>query len=126
MREQATINKGHILHEISVLTSILEIVNETARKAGAERVKTVYLIIGERANIIDDSLLFAFGVLSPGTLCEGAELKVTRTGMTFHCPTCEQTYTPNFGHFRCPVCDTPGQVTNDGRELLIESIEVEP
>jgi hydrogenase nickel incorporation protein HypA/HybF len=114
------------MHELSVLASVLETVNETARQAQAERVTTIHLVIGERANIIDDSLLFAFSLLSPGTLSEGAELKVRRTPMSFYCDVCNHTYNPTGGHFRCPECNTAGMITDEGRELLIESIEVEP
>jgi hydrogenase nickel incorporation protein HypA/HybF len=113
------------MHEMSVLSSILDIVNQTAREAGAKQVKQINLVIGERANIVDDSLLFAFSLLSSNTLCEGAELAIRHTRLSFYCATCQCNYTPPIDSFRCPICKQIGQITNDGREMLIESIEVE-
>ncbi|MEI6046081.1 MAG: hydrogenase maturation nickel metallochaperone HypA [Chloroflexota bacterium] len=112
------------MHEMSVLSSILEIVNQTAKEAGAERVTRINLVIGERANLVDDSLWFAFSLLSRGTLCAEAELNIRHTRLSFYCATCQSNYTPPIDNFRCPVCHQIGQITGDGREMLIESIEV--
>ena len=113
------------MHELSVMTYLLEAVEEKAREIGAARVVAINLVMGERASMFDDSLLFYFDMLTPGTRAEGARLNVRRTPMRFHCAGCAQDYSPVDDTFRCPQCQTVGQVTNDGTELLIESIEVE-
>ena len=92
---------------------------------GASKVITINLVIGERAGILDDSLLFYFDMLTPGTLADGAQLSVRRTEMRFHCARCEREYSRVSDDFCCPACHTVGQVTADGSELLIESIVVE-
>ncbi len=113
------------MHELSVMSALLELVEEHAQELGAKRVLTINLVIGERACIIDDSLLFYFQELTPGTLAEGAELMVRRPAMRFHCAACESHYAPAGGDFRCPACRTVGCVTDDGTEILIESMEIE-
>src|ERR1043165_2868073 len=113
------------MHELSVMSYLLETVEEKAREIGARRVLAINLVLGERASVIDDSLLFYFDYLTPGTLAEGARLNVRRTPMRFHCAGCAQDYSPVDDTFRCPTCGTVGRVTADGSELLIESIEVE-
>lgn len=45
--------------------------------------------------------------------------------MRFRCAGCASEYTPEPGHFRCPQCGVTGQATGDGRELLIENMEIE-
>ena len=112
------------MHELSVMTYLLEAVEEKAREIGAERVVAINLVMGERASMFDDSLLFYFDMLTPGTRAEGARLNVRRTPMRFHCAECGQDYSPVDDTFRCPQCRIVGQVTADGSELLIESIEV--
>ena len=113
------------MHELSVMSYLLESVEEQAQLMGASKVVAINLVIGERAGILDDSMLFYFDMLTPGTLAVGAQLNVRRTEMRFHCAPCQRDYTRVGDDFRCPDCHTVGQVTDDGSELLIESIVVE-
>jgi hydrogenase nickel incorporation protein HypA/HybF len=113
------------MHELSVMSYLLETVEEQARAAGAQRVLAIDLLVGERTSFVDDALLFYFDYLTPGGLCEGAQLHIRRTPMRFRCAACAQEFTPADGHFRCPDCGAPGQLTEAGRELLIESVEIE-
>ena len=113
------------MHELSIMTSILNTVDGQARSSGARKVRSINLVVGERTSFVDDALLFYFDMLTPGTLCEGAQLVVTRTPMRFHCRPCNQAYLPGGGHYRCPTCDTIGQLTSDGSELLLKSVEIE-
>jgi hydrogenase nickel incorporation protein HypA/HybF len=113
------------MHELSVMNYLLEAVDQKAQSMGASKVLAINLVIGERAGIVDDSLLFYFDMLTPGTVVEGARLNVRRTEMRFHCEQCGRDYPRVGDDFRCPECQTVGQVTDDGSELLIESIMVE-
>lgn len=113
------------MHELSVMSYLLETVEAEARQRGARKVLSINLVMGERASVVDDSLLFYFDLLTPGTLADGARLNVRRTEMRFHCERCGQDYTPADIDFDCPVCGMVGQVTDAGTELLVESIEIE-
>lgn len=112
------------MHEWSVMAYLLERVETHADRLGATKVIAINLVVGERSSIIDDSLLFYFDMLTPGTLAEGAQLNVRRTLMRCHCSHCDDDYHPSGVDFRCPRCDAVGRVTDDGSELLIESLEV--
>src|SRR5262245_29362097 len=114
------------MHEFGVMSYLLEAVQEQAQSAGASKVVAINLVIGERAGIVDDSLLFYFDMLTPGTLVEGARLNVRRTTLRFHCDSCQSDYSRIGDDFRCPHCQTYGQLVDDGGDLLIESIEIEP
>lgn len=113
------------MHEFGVMTYLLAGVEEKARELGARRILAVNLVIGDRASIVDDLLLYYFDALTPGTLADGAVLNVRRVPMRFHCAHCDEPYTPEGFDFRCPRCGWLGQVTDDGGELLVESIEIE-
>jgi hydrogenase nickel incorporation protein HypA/HybF len=113
------------MHEMAVMSYLLEAVEAEAAQLGAQRVLAINVVMGERASVFDDSLLFYFDMLTPGTRAEGARLNVRRTAMRFHCAGCARDYTHVDDTFRCPQCQTVGQVTNDGTELMIESIEVD-
>jgi len=113
------------MHELSVMSYLLDTVEAHAREAGARRVRAITLLVGERTSFVDDSLLFYFDMLTLGRLSEGAQLHIHRTRMRFRCAGCASEYTPEPGHFRCPQCGVTGQATGDGRELLIENMEIE-
>lgn len=113
------------MHEFSIMSYLLELVEDEARQCGASRVVAINMVMGERASVIDDSLLFHFDLLTPGTVAEGARLNVRHTRMRFHCAACGEAYTPAVGTFECPTCGKVGSVTSDGSELLVESIEIE-
>ena len=113
------------MHELSVMTYLLEAVERKAGEIGARRVLAINLVMGERASVVDDSLLFYFDFLAPGTIAEGAALNVRRTPMLFFCTACARDYPWSGVNFDCPDCGQTGQVKEDGSELRIESIEVE-
>jgi len=111
------------LHELSVMAYLLERVEVHAERLEASKVVAINLVVGERASVVDDSLLFAFDLLTPGTVAEGAKLNVRRTLMRFECSACEVDFHPEHGDFCCPRCGAVGTATEDGSELLIESLE---
>ncbi len=113
------------MHELGVMSYLLKSVLAQAEQAGATQVLAINLVIGERSSVFDDSLLFYFDMLTPDTLAAGAQLHVRRTAMSFHCAPCDRDYHPVGDTFSCPNCGVVGQVTDDGTELLIESIEIE-
>lgn len=110
------------MHEFGLMTQLLEAVEAKAQELGSRPVLAINLLIGDRASIVDDSLLYYFEMLTPGTLSEQAELNVRRVPSRFYCANCDDKYTPTGGDFRCPCCGQVGIVTNEGSELLIESI----
>jgi len=107
------------------MTYLLEAVEEKAREVGANRVRAINLVVGERTGALDDSLLFYFDMLTPETLVEGAHLNIRRTRMIFTCEQCDSSYMPEGADFDCPRCGTVGQLIGDASELQIESIEIE-
>jgi hydrogenase nickel incorporation protein HypA/HybF len=113
------------MHELSIMAQLLDTVEAEARRAGASRVRSVNLVVGERTSFVDDALLFYFDTLTAGRLSEGARLHIRRTPMRFHCAACDEAYRPGTAHFRCPRCGQPGQLSSDGNELLIESMEID-
>jgi hydrogenase nickel incorporation protein HypA/HybF len=112
------------MHEYSIMTYLLEAVEQEARKLGAKRVTAINLAVGQRAGI-DDSLTFYFDMLTPDTVVEGAQLNIRRTGMSFACDNCVDRYAPHGIDFACPRCGQVGHLLDDGSQLLIESIEIE-
>ncbi len=114
------------MHEFAIAEHLFQIVNDSAKKAKAERVVSVQLSLGVRSHVDLESLKSYYDFLSKGSLGEGAILQANTRAMTFFCDSCQQFYETVDADFTCPACKAYGTLENAGDELLIKSIEVEP
>lgn len=112
------------MHEMAVTQDILRIITEHAQRAGASRVTDIYLVIGEMASFVDDSIQFYFDLLTPGTLAEGAMLHFQRIATRFRCRSCATEFAPTARDWLCPTCGALGGDVIAGKEFYVESIEV--
>ncbi|MGB3937580.1 MAG: hydrogenase maturation nickel metallochaperone HypA [Burkholderiales bacterium] len=67
------------MHELSLAQSMVEIVEEAARREGAARVASVRLELGELSHVEPESLAFAFEVAAREGCARGARLDICRT-----------------------------------------------
>jgi hydrogenase nickel incorporation protein HypA/HybF len=112
------------VHELAITTYLLESVAGEAERLGARRVMRINLAIGERMGVVEDSLRFCFGLLTPGTVAEGASVGVRHVEMRFDCPD-HGTYPRAGDDVACPRCRRVGALADPGDELLVESMEIE-
>lgn len=114
------------MHELSIATSIVESVTETAATYPNARVLEVRLRVGALASVVEDSLQFCWTIVTEGTPIAGSRLIVRTLPVVVHCAQCNaDSELTGVQNFRCPRC---GQIAADfrqGRELEIESIEIE-
>lgn len=113
------------MHELGIMTGVMETVEASARQAGATSVLKVSLSVGEMTEAIKDALEFAFEALSEGTLCEGAELAITMVRPKSRCLECDAEFEHDRFHLLCPECGGFATELIAGRELQIDSIEVD-
>ncbi len=110
------------MHELSLSSAILE---TTLRHAEGRRVKSVQMRIGAMRQVVPDSLEFYFGIVTRGTLCEGAELEQELVAALLRCESCTTEWRPDLPMFRCPSCGGAEVEILAGNEFDIESIVVE-
>lgn len=113
------------MHELSVTQSILEIALTHAQRAGESRILQISLAVGELSGIVGESVRFYFDFISKGTMAEGAELVFRHVPARFRCLDCGAEYEPDGHDWTCPRCGALRPMAMGGRELLVESIEVE-
>ena len=116
------------MHELGIMTSVLDAVTESAREAGALRVLKVSLSVGEMTEAIEDALVFAFEALQDldeYSLMKGAELSIMMVKPKSRCLECGAVYEHDRFHMFCPECDSFATELIAGRELQIDSIEVD-
>lgn len=114
------------MHELGIMTGVAESVTAAARNAGAIRIESVTLQVGEMTEAIEDALHFAFDVLKDGEpLLRDAQLIVVMVKPRSICLDCGAEYEHDRFHMLCPECGGADTCLIAGRELQVDNIEVE-
>ncbi len=113
------------MHEGALAQAALDLVLETAREHGAERVTSITLTVGALAQANADSLSFWLGALAEGSPAAGATIEVVAVAAEGECKECGRyPVEAPFWSLECPRCGKGGDLAA-GRELTVSSIEVE-
>jgi len=114
------------MHEMGIAMEILRIVQASipADMAGA-RVRRVNLKVGRMSAIVPESLRFCFGVAAENTPVAEAELAIEEIDVNAQCTDCGKQWTIETPVFICPECNSGKVEMLSGRELDIDSIEIE-
>jgi len=113
------------MHELSITQSMLDLVLEQAEKAGAREVGRINLVIGEMTGIVEECVQFYFDFISRGTIAEGAALSFNRVASRARCRACNKLFELEEFEWACPHCGGAELEIVEGKELFVESIEVE-
>ena len=114
------------MHELSIVSSVVETVVESLEKYPGARVVEVRLRVGALASVVVDSLEFCWGIATEGTALAGSRLVVVTLPVVMHCDRCDaDVELDGVQSFRCPRCDELCGDLRQGRELDIESYEID-
>ena len=113
------------MHEMALAEGILDIALKTAEENEAKRVVRVKLLVGEMAGVECESLRFCFAAVTKGTAAEGAELEIERVPLIGRCPLCDKEQQVERYSFLCQSCRSGALEIISGRELRVESLEVD-
>lgn len=112
---------------MSIVQALIEQVEAEVDKAGHPgRVLGLDLVIGRLSGVHTDSIRFAFEILSPGTILEGASLRVSEPAAHSECRACGARVPIDELTMACPRCGSGDIVIAGGRDLLLQSIELKP
>ena len=107
------------------MSSVLEVAEAAAREAGGLKITKITLSIGRFSEVHPDAMEFAHEALIPGTLAEGSELVINMVEAHSRCHECAHEFTHDRFSRACPSCGSWALELLSGRELSIESVEVE-
>ncbi|MBY4797492.1 hydrogenase maturation nickel metallochaperone HypA [Collinsella sp. AGMB00827] len=114
------------MHEMGIVDGILATVIAAAHDAGASRIISVRLRIGDMREVVEESLRFAWEALrEDDSLTSSAELQVDEVRPKSICSACGITFDHDRFHLRCPACGSTNTRLLAGRELDIVSMEIE-
>jgi hydrogenase nickel incorporation protein HypA/HybF len=113
------------MHELAITQSMFEIVLKQAEKSKAKKVTKINLVIGEMTGVVADCVQFYVDIISKGTIAEGVTVSVEPVPATAKCRSCGKTFTVKEMEWTCPYCGAISLDVTGGKELFVESIEVD-
>lgn len=106
------------MHEISLTVSILDIVEDYAKRHQFGRVHSLKLSFGRFSCIDAKALRFAFEIQSAGTRAEGAELIFEIHPGRLNCLCCHREVEVETWSATCPLCHGEDVLLTGGTEAL--------
>ena len=112
------------MHEMALAESIVQIVEATARKNDATRVRAVRLEIGRLSHAEPEALRFAFDVVTRHGIAQGARLEIRATDGAAWCMKCSDTVPLARLGDPCPRCGSYQLQVSRGEEMRVLDIEI--
>ena len=107
------------MHELGIMTGVLDAARTASRDAGATKLLKVSISVGEMTEAIEDALT------EGDSFTEGAELEINMIRPRSRCLECGEEFEHDRFHMFCPKCDSFATELLAGREMQIDSIEVD-
>jgi hydrogenase nickel incorporation protein HypA/HybF len=110
---------------MSIVQALIEQVTAEVEQSPHDgRVIGLDLIIGRMSGVHVDSIRFGFEMLSPGTLVEGAELRIQEPKAILRCHACQTNQDIEQIVLECPTCGSRDIAIEGGQQLILQSIEL--
>ena len=109
------------MHELSICRSISQLVT---RHAAGREVRVVRLRIGKLRQIVPDTLVYCWSLVSENTALAGSELAVESIPAALRCTGCDHTQVLTEAVFACASCGGRNVEIVAGEEFLITSLEL--
>jgi hydrogenase nickel incorporation protein HypA/HybF len=121
------------MHEVSVMSGVIDAVLSELSKYDVEKVEEVVLAVGILTFLGHEQLQFAFEVLTKDTRLEGAGLRIEEEEVRARCPSChyeggidyveDESFHFSVPILRCPSCGEKVEVTK-GASCRVVSVKV--
>lgn len=112
------------MHEMSIVLGIVRIAEDEVRKAKANKVEVIEMIIGNLSGVEKSALDFAWPVAVKETVLEGAERKIEYVEGVGKCSDCESEFPLESLYDACPKCNSYFKDILKGKELKVIALEV--
>jgi hydrogenase nickel incorporation protein HypA/HybF len=113
------------MHELAIANSVLEAVQEEAKRHLHSVPVKVGVRLGELAGVDPDALAFSFQALTSRTAWERLALEIETCPRRHRCPACGNTFCVADYRFTCPACGEPRTECIAGDELELTYVELE-
>jgi hydrogenase nickel incorporation protein HypA/HybF len=90
-----------------------------------KRLVKTRVVVGALRQVVPEHLRFAYETLSRGTVAEGSTLEIQMVPIVGRCEDCGREGLMPRAQFQCDACGSNRAAVVGGRELYVESLEVE-
>jgi len=113
------------MHEMALAEGILQLVEETALREHAQRVKLVVLEIGQLSTVEPEALKFCFDAVTKGSIANDAALEIVHVPGVGWCMECAATLPMQELFGACPQCGGYQMQATGGTEMRVKEIEID-
>ncbi len=113
------------MHEVSLIESVVALVEDERRKQDFSRVRSIRLQLGTLGHAEPEALRFCFDAVTRGTVAEGARLVIDIVPGEGWCSGCRRTVPLEERFAACPLCGNAPVRLTAGDELRVAELEVE-
>lgn len=113
------------MHELSVVASLFEILEEKVKEQNGKRITRVELQIGALSGIVPDLLATAFDIYKKDTIGADAELKIRTVPLKVQCKDCHKVFIKDDFIFICDYCGSTNTQTLEGTDMILEKMDIE-
>ncbi len=113
------------MHEMSLAEGIVQLVEDAARAEGGNKVKAVWLEIGQLSGTEPEAIRFCFDVVARDTLLDGARLEIIEAAGQGWCLGCGQSVALEQRYAPCPLCGSYQVEPTGGLETRVKEFLLE-
>jgi hydrogenase nickel incorporation protein HypA/HybF len=114
------------MHELAIVQELIKLAEVELSRARFEgKVKVLTIKVGKLSGASPEALQFAFEAVAPSTRLKGARLDIEEPKPMCRCLNCGFEQEVDGYLFECPACGSGDIVIDGGRDLRLDSLEVE-
>ncbi len=114
------------MHEFSIVSSLMSIIEDYAKRHNAKAVSKVVVGVGRLSGVEPDLLKIAFDTFKEKTICENAELVIEIENIAIRCRDCgRETDMGERLSRKCPHCGSLNTEIIRGQDMFLKSLEFE-
>ena len=117
------------MHEMSIASSLLEMVKQEMQKNNATKLVLVRVKHGRLANLVPEAMYFAWEALTINTDLADSKLELVEVPLVVRCCKCDKEFKPEYEQIilmPCPECGEEfGHKIISGKELYLDRLIVE-
>lgn len=113
------------MHELSIIASLFEILEEKAHEQKASKIVLVRLKVGKLSGVVPECLETAFDIYKEETIAREAILEIEEVPFKIRCRQCQAVVERDDFIFVCPACGSTDLKILEGTELLLEKLDLE-
>ena len=112
------------MHEYSIVQSLIESCEESARVNNAKEITKVVIKIGVMSGVEPQLLQTAFDTFKEVSICKSAEFIINMQPILVRCLDCSVESTLAESEYLCPLCSSARLDVIDGEDMYLMQLEM--